>query len=1190
MSSPRASRPPSPKLSSPPTSLDQASSHAPVPPSKPAPCPSSSSSPHLISPRSPSPPSPPSSPPPPPSQARFRLSESSPSPRPPSSPAPMQDIRANPAQHSESIDELLFQANALLSFGNSRQAIQLYTKVLYEKAPGHIVAFLNRSMAYIHQQRPELAAADAYRAAVAINAAMDAEPQKFLPRALETKRYLRLEGLCIQLGRDWTHRDRRYLPAAAGTWVKQPLASLVMDMDEDDCPVWGDLDFEDILPRFELRAVYRLCGALYTCNGGAAQEAAGLIDDIANTHKMYGPEGACFRYLGNAIVQSMTAVIVNSRKDRQETDDEHVVLTTLNGIKIPRLKPEDIFKRRVTMIPALQYWNDPYEPDFRNRYTHRDLSSMVTGASDSCVPIAFDQSGAGLQARIGLHASRDHLPGDHILSDCGSWNVTTDTGKDFMDAWRKGQADYYRLYCDVCATALLLPDALLTYVTGDAFLTGASKVEARRCLEDLDKEILDDEQREKRISWALGTHVTWCTNDHPVIYCCSTCRRKSRVFDAGLHGSKIELTVRSDKIPPTASSLENTYLAHPRSLYAHSKTQTLYDLLFLRIYASALNQDKHPLELVKFLRAGLSQPRARTQNSRTPLVPWSFHNNVVRPIWMINQFHQSLNQDPFRYLRQSDGWVINTLLAKIQGSTTIAAGAFSAIMYKVNEEEKSYYSRGLDPWVRDQGEAVYESDEAFKEVWVARLDPLVSLIRVADEAKDEKPNCWLKYEEGVRVIAGQPDDPPDKQEVAISMGESLLRAKPKFLGGNPNDVISYSQRESAPPIKAVRSESPDRSAYVKDHPMTDVGSETVEPKEADKPAVPETRAASAESMGTDDTEMLDFLDSHSPEEAAAEVVPRSLNVTREAPAAAGKFADVVKKTPTGAAKTSEVIGKAPDATPEVRPSSTPSSPVKSDDVVNLEGHAEEFTKRPKAISSPPARQEDDGDEDDEVQAAWDQDDIFKSRLSFKKRRFSNPVPRDDGWMAQYRAGEVRVRRRFHSPTNSLVTRARMDGVQSMASSGEFLHQPRARSPSPTPRARTPPPAAEEGQRGFFLQQPRATSPSPPLSDESRRGELPFGQMLNSSMQGSMLGEGTEIPVVAEAPRRLEMRSITDIRRGTPGPEHDVEAGKLSSKEKGKTVMRGGDALYFVRDGVTDETVFEWKTEDEESGYWMDMEA
>ncbi|KAL9051823.1 MAG: hypothetical protein Q9206_004548 [Seirophora lacunosa] len=1102
-----------------------------------------------MSPRSPSPPSPPSSPPPTPSPARSRLPVSSPSPRPPSSPAPMQDIRPNPAQDSKSIDQLLFQANALLSLGYSRQAIELYTKVLYEKAPGHIVAFLNRSMAYARQQLPELAATDAYRAAVAINAAADAGPQKFLPRALETKRYLRLEGLCIQLGHDWTHRDRRYIPAPPGTWVKQPLASLVMDMDEDDCPVWGDLDFEDILPRLELRAIYRLCGALYLCKGGAAQEAAGLIDDIKNTHKMYGPEEACFRHLGNLIVQSTTTVIVDSRKDRQETDDEHVYVTTLNGNKVPKLKPENIFKRRVTMIPALQYFDDPYEPDFTNRYTHRDLNSMVAGASDSCVPIAFDQSGAGLQARIGLHASRDHLPGDHILSDFGSWNVTTDTGNDFMDAWKKGQADYYRLYCDVCATALLLPDALLTYVTGDAFLAGFSKGEARRHLKDLDIALLDDEQRENRIAWAFGTHLNWCASDHPVIYCCSTCRRKSRVFDAGIHGSKIELTIRGDKIPTTASSLDEKFLAHPRSLYAHSKTQTLYDLLLLRIYASALNQDKHPLELVKFLRAGLSQPRPPTQKPRTPLIPWSFHNNVVRPIWMIDRFHQSLNQDPFRYLRQSDGWVINTLLSKIQGSTTIAAGAFAAIMYKVNEEEKSYYSRGLDPWVRDQGEAVYESDEACNEVWVARLDPLVSLIRVADEAKGEKPNCWLKYEEGVRVIAGQPDDPPDKEEVAISMGQSLLRAKPKFLGGNPNDVVSYSQRESAPPIKAARSESPERSAYGKDHPMTDVGSETVEHKEADKLAVPEIREASAESMGTDDTEMLDFLDSHSPEEAAAEVVTRSLNVTREALAVAGKFADVVKKTPSAA---EEVNGKVPDATSEVRPSSTPSSSVKSNGVVNLNGHAEELTNRPKAISSPPAPQEDDDDEDDEVQAAWDRDDIFKSRLSIKKRHFSNPVPRDDGLMAQYREGDVRVKRRYHSPPNSLVNRARIGGVQLMAAPGESLHKPRARSPSPMPRAKTPPSAAEEGHRGFFLQRPRAVSPSHPHFDESRRGELPSGQMLISSMQGgmqgSMLGEGAETPIVAEAPKRLEMRSITDIRRGTPGSEHDVKAGKLSSKE------------------------------------------
>ncbi|KAI4142270.1 MAG: hypothetical protein LQ341_003259 [Variospora aurantia] len=1170
MSSPRAGRSSSPEPSLPPSplpSLEQASTYAPVQFSTPPPLRSPSPSHNLSSPPSPQPPSP----------APLRSS----SPKPPASPVLHQGSRENPLPRSPTADELLFQANEFLSLGNSRQAIDLYTIVLYEKAPGHIIAFLNRAMAYLQDQRPELAATDAYRAAMVIDATTKSPRQEYFSRELETKRYLRIEALHVELGREWTHRDRRYIPASAGTWATMPLASLVMDMDEDDCPVWDDLGFGDILPRLEVRAIFRLCGALFACKGGAIQEAAGLIEDFWHTRNIFGPEKKCFKYLGDSITNTITNFIDFARMNGQATDDEHVLLLPVNRIMTPKTKPESILKTRVTMVPALQYWDDPYEPNFANRYTHSDLSDMVADASDSCVPIAFDQSSVGLQARIGLHASRDQLPGDHILYDCRSWNVTTDSPDKFLETWYKRQEDCFRLYCDACATVLLLPDALLTYITADAIVAHLPKMEAKRRLTNtISKNSLDDEEREKRVAWALRTHVTWCARDHAVIYCSSTCRKRSRVFDAGVHELKLESTIRSDKIPTTALPMENLSPSHPRSLYAHSKAQTLYDLLFLRIYASALNQDKHPLELVKFLRGGLSRPWAGTQNqvSRTThFMPWSFSNNIARPIWIVNQFHESLNQNPLRYLRQSDGWVINTLLAKIQRSTNITTGAMSAFTYRINDEEKSCYSRGLDQWVGNQNEAVYESDEAFKEVWVARLDPLVSLIRVADEARGEKPNCWLKYEDGVRVIAGQPDDPSDKQGVAISMGESLLRAKPQFLGGNPNDVVTYSQRESSLYTKIARSESPDIRDFAKDHPMTDARSETLKVPTVEQPVVPKSPDASHASMSTGDTEMLDILDNRSQE--AADVEKNLSDVAKEA---------------LCTAEATDLTGTAPHAAREEFPSPPLWSPVNTDSVVDLDGQAESLKERPEAIantaSSPPDEIDeveealereaeanipallgnfdeeeetlDDEaiakpaasmpDEIDEVEEAWDRDDVYKSRLSFQKRRFSSPIPRDNGLMAQYRAGAIRVNRRSYSPTNSLVVRMKMGGAQSIAAPKFPTLEHRARSPSPSTR---------EARCGAFLQQPRAETPPPPVSNEGRSGKSPFSPTFNPNVPGSMLGEGMEILVAAQTSRPLEMRGITDVRKRPAEPEVDVESGEASSKdEKGKTVVRDGDAL------------------------------
>ncbi|KAL8979760.1 MAG: hypothetical protein Q9177_006054 [Variospora cf. flavescens] len=323
--------------------------------------------------------------------------------------------------------------------------------------------------------------------------------------------------------------------------------------------------------------------------------------------------------------------------------------------------------------------------------------------------------------------------------------------------------------------------------------------------------------------------------------------------------------------------------------------------------------------------------------------------------------------------------------------------------------------------------------------------------------------------------------------------------------------------------------------------------------------------------------MLDILDNRSQE--AADVEKNLSNVAKEA---------------LCTAEATGLTGTAPHAAREEFPSPPLWSPVNTDSVVDLDGQAESLKERPEAIantaSSPPDEIDeveealereaeanipallgnldeeeetlDDEaiakpaasmpDEIDEVEEAWDRDDVYKSRISFQKRRFSSPIPRDNGLMAQYRAGAIRVNRRSYSPTNSLVVRMRMGGAQSIAAPKFPTLEHRARSPSPSTR---------EARRGAFLQQPRAESPPPPVSNESRSGKSPFSPTFNPNVPGSMLGEGMEILVAAQTSRPLEMRGITDVRKRTPEPEVDVESGEASSKdEKGKTVVRGGDAL------------------------------
>ena len=60
----------------------------------------------------------------------------------------------------------MVRANKALSSHRPQEAIQKYTEVLYKLSPGHVCAFLNRSMAYVDEGYYELAVMDAYRACV----------------------------------------------------------------------------------------------------------------------------------------------------------------------------------------------------------------------------------------------------------------------------------------------------------------------------------------------------------------------------------------------------------------------------------------------------------------------------------------------------------------------------------------------------------------------------------------------------------------------------------------------------------------------------------------------------------------------------------------------------------------------------------------------------------------------------------------------------------------------------------------------------------------------------------------------------------------------------------------------------------------------------------------------------------------
>ncbi|KAL8686066.1 MAG: hypothetical protein Q9224_005562, partial [Gallowayella concinna] len=722
----------------------------------------------------------------------------SPSKRSAAPPPPNKSRRSRPKHQITVTEDIICRGNTHLLAGRNRQAIELYTDVLYTKSPGHIIAFLNRSLAYVCDN-PDLAVIDAYRAGVLIQSARS-NNRRAHQRRSEIMHYFRTESICAKAGHPWTrvgHMPLKNLQHFKHiVWADAPLATLLIGINPD---LVTKSDY--YCNRLEARAVYLLCGALYQLNAGAAHEALGIISDALRNCRLTAEEDQHLKGLGDRTLNGLTDFAILARDRGKEMDDEDLILLPQNGTMGPVPKPEVSAKTRLTNHPVSVYWGDMHQPDYSRSKTHVDLMDCVAAVSQTCTPFVRDLSRYGVCAVPGLQASKDLYPGDTILYERSPWHVTTSAPAVVLEAWQKNKAGQLRLYCDTCATALLLPDDFVMEMMfqappqSDVIKTSPdSPTEGNN---DQDSKDLEHKNKVKAIASA---HISFCHEQHQSSYCSTACRRLRRAFDPGIHEEVMEHELRTEKHPTELPPLPGPKPSHPRSEYSHSKAQIIYDLLFLRIYASALNEDQHPLELTRFFRMKARMPDSNPPN---PLdiakgrAPWSFHNNVVRPINSINRYHAALKQDPFQYLEQSDGWVINTLLHKIHQNVVISRGAMSAFTLNVRKESKTWRHRGFEPWVGEN--AVYQSEQELDEVWVGQINPVVNMITYANEKHGEKPNCWLRYDQGVRVIAGQPDDPPDKTSVAIKKDGMLLQKRPAFMGGSPFEITEYTQKTPGSP-------------------------------------------------------------------------------------------------------------------------------------------------------------------------------------------------------------------------------------------------------------------------------------------------------------------------------------------------------------------------------------------------------
>lgn len=238
----------------------------------------------------------------------------------------------------------------------------------------------------------------------------------------------------------------------------------------------------------------------------------------------------------------------------------------------------------------------------------------------------------------------------------------------------------------------------------------------------------------------------------------------------------------SDQIYPLSEKpadppIAGVHICSPRSLYNHPIAQALLSRILCGFLESAINRNLHPLEneMIRSLNgAAQDYPSSDHRSISQPhrFQPWSYLNNVVCPISGVISCLESRGLNQFQRLEHLDGWVINTLLAKILNNTRVRTGYRSGNLAAQKPLSVPNAEMSMD---RPPSLSSVDGDGSHH-TWVASISPIFNMIRLADEAKGEIPNVRVS-EENLIVCDIVPDDldPP-----IVRRGELLLRAPDPF--------------------------------------------------------------------------------------------------------------------------------------------------------------------------------------------------------------------------------------------------------------------------------------------------------------------------------------------------------------------------------------------------------------------------
>ena len=210
-------------------------------------------------------------------------------------------------------------------------------------------------------------------------------------------------------------------------WLRRGLAAVVMTPDPA-----ADAERERSFKfRLEMRAIYRLAGALRMCGVGAIHDAMGLIDDLLKRERVrdkkdlrqrWPHEYAQFVALGDALVQ------------------DALYLADGQGVG-NREFAENLRQTKISVVGRVIYpWTseaggiDSYD-------TFREMMSLVDAVAQKCMPRLMRET-AEAPRQCMLVAAEDIMEGEQLLAEDSLFQVST-------KATHNGKP-----LCDACGTVL----------------------------------------------------------------------------------------------------------------------------------------------------------------------------------------------------------------------------------------------------------------------------------------------------------------------------------------------------------------------------------------------------------------------------------------------------------------------------------------------------------------------------------------------------------------------------------------------------------------------------------------------------------------------------------------------------------------------------------------------------------------